>query len=86
MKNAIAIPTATSVANRSTMNRNHGASPISGSVAPRSTIAIIASTIVGNSTRNPQKMKACITPGSAFWKSFRWPSTCTSSRRARVPT
>ena len=33
---------------------------------------------------NPQKMTACISPGTAFWKSLRWPSTCTSSRVARA--
>src|SRR4029078_12230213 len=41
--------------------------------------------IAENNTRKPQKMQACITPGSAFWKSLRCPNTWTSSRRARAP-
>ena len=48
-------------------------------------MATAASTIVGSSTRKPQKMKACISPGTAFWKSLRCPRTWVSSRRTRTP-
>ena len=79
MKKAIAIPTATSVPNTSTTRRKGGHSPSNGDVQSRSTIAIAASAIVGNRTRKPQKIRACISPGGAFWKSLRWPSTWSSS-------
>ena len=52
----------------------------------RSTIPIIAITIVGNSARKPQKMNACISPGTSFWNSLRWPSTTTASCRSRSGT
>jgi hypothetical protein len=84
MNSAIATPANTPVANMSTTNRNHGASPIRGRCASRSTIATAASAIVGSSTTKPQKIKACIRPGTNFWKSFRWASTWISSRRTRA--
>ena len=46
-------------------------SPSSGRSAAGSTIAIVASTIEGSRTMNPQKIVACISPGTAFWKSLR---------------
>ena len=53
--------------------------PSHGSVACLSTIPIIAITIVGRSTRKPQKMNACISPGPRRWSSLRWPSTIVAS-------
>ena len=52
-----------------------------------STAAIIAITIVGKRTRKPQKMNACISPGTRRCRSFRWPSTISTSfctRRGHV--
>jgi hypothetical protein len=40
--------------------------------------------IVGNRTRKPQKMKACMSPGPMRWRSFRWPSTIVVSLRTRA--
>ena len=55
-----------------------------GSSGRLSTTAIIAITIVGKSTRKPQKMKACISPGTSRWSSLRWPSAITTSLRTRA--
>ena len=79
-------PTRTSTANASTSSANQPCSPSHGSVESRSTIPIIAITIVGNSTRKPQKMNACISPGTRRWNSLRWPSTTTASWRRRAGT
>ena len=52
---------------------------------PRNTSVILvfaAMTIVGSRTRKPQKMKACIRPGTSRRSSFRCPSTISSSARA----
>ncbi len=40
--------------------------------------------MVGNSTRKPQKMKACISPGTSRCSSLRWPSAITTSFRTRA--
>ena len=56
-------PASTATANTSTSHANHVVSPISGRCPSGSTIAIAASTIVGSSTTNPQKIAACIRPG-----------------------
>jgi hypothetical protein len=40
--------------------------------------------IVGKRTRNPQKISACITPGTSRWSSFRCPSTMVASFRTRA--
>ena len=36
-------------------------------------------TIVGKRTRKPQKMNACMSPGTSRCSSFRWPSTISTS-------
>ena len=83
MKNAIAMPTTTSVAKTSEMNANHEAPPRSGRDESLSTIATAASAIVGSSTMKPQKMNACIRPGPSFWSSFFWRKTWVISRVMR---
>ncbi len=83
MKNAIAIPTTTSVAKTSEMNANHAAWPRIGRDESLSTIATAASAIVGSSTMKPQKMNACIRPGPSFCRSFFWRKTWVSSRVMR---
>ena len=60
--------------------------PSHGRVASWSTAAIIAITIVGKRTRKPQKMNACISPGTRRCSSFRWPSTSAASFRTRRGT
>ena len=62
MKNAAHTLSSTSTANRSTRNANQPWWPSQGSVASRSTAAIMAMMMVGNSTMKPQKISACITP------------------------
>ena len=47
----------------------------------RSRIAAIAMKMVGKRTRNPQKMKACMTPGPRRWRSFLCPRTTPSRCR-----
>ena len=54
------------------------------SACRRSPISAIR--IVGSSTRKPQKMNACISPGPKRWSSLRCPSTIVASLRARRPT
>ena len=76
---AVTIPTSTSTLKRSTIQPNHVWPPSQGSSACLSTAAIIAMTIVGKSTRKPQKMNACISPGTRRCRSFRWPSTISTS-------
>ena len=53
-----------------------------------STTPIMAITIVGPSTRKPQKMNAWMSPGPNRCRSLRWPSTMVAScsaRRERSP-
>ena len=57
--------------------------PSHGNVACLSTAPIIAITIVGPSTRNPQKMNAWIRPGTSRSSSLRCPSTIVVSLRTR---
>ena len=57
IQNAEATPTSTSTTKRSTRNANQPCDPSHGSVSPFATAPISAITIVGNSTRKPQKMK-----------------------------
>ena len=71
IQNAVRTPSATSVANTSVSNANHAALPRNGRFQAGSTIATDASRIDGSSTMNPQKIAACISPGTAFWKSLR---------------
>ena len=88
MYSADTTPTSTSTANMSTMNAYHPWSPSHGNVACLETTPIIATTIVGPSTRKPQKMKAWISPGTSRCSSLRCPSTIVDSlrtRRARSP-
>ena len=42
--------------------------------------------IVGKRTMKPQKMKACISPGTTRCSSFFWPSAITASWRTRAGT
>ncbi len=65
------------------MKANHPWWPSQGSVSCLSTAPISAIRIVGSSTRKPQKMNACISPGPNRWSSLRWPSTIVTSLRAR---
>ena len=44
----------------------------------------MAITMVGKRTRKPQKMNACISPGTSRWSSLRWPSVITTSLRTRA--
>ena len=70
------------------MNAYQPWSPSHGKVACLETTPIIAITIVGPSTRKPQKMKAWIRPGTSRCSSLRCPSTIVASlrtRRARSP-
>ena len=60
--------------------------PSHGNDQLRSTAEIIAITIVGNRTRKPQKIAACIAPGNMRWNSLRWPSTITASFLTRCGT
>ena len=69
--NAVMTPTSTSVANRSTRNANQPWLPSHGIVWSLSTTAIIAITMVGSSTMKPQKMNACISPGTSRCSSLR---------------
>ena len=86
MKKAVATPASTSTANRSTRNANQPCSASQGSDASRSTAPIIAMMMVGKSTMKPQKMKACISPGTSRCSSFFWPSAITASWRTRAGT
>ena len=65
---------------------NQPCEPSHGNDQPRSTAEISAITIVGKRTRKPQKIAACIAPGSSRWNSLRWPSTITASLRTRRGT
>ena len=81
-------PISTSTANTSTRNAYQPWSPSQGNVACLETTPIMAITIVGPSTRKPQKMKAWIRPGPMRCSSLRWPSTIVAScsaRRERSP-
>ena len=79
MANAAITPSSTIVANTSTSSANQPWWPSHGRVASLSTAPIIAITIVGNRTRKPQKIAACIRPGPRRWSSLRCPSTITAS-------
>ncbi len=86
IQNAESTPTSTSTTKRSTRNANQPCDPSHGSVSPFATAPISAITIVGKSTRKPQKMNAWIRPGPRRWNSFFWPSTTTASLRTRCGT
>ena len=87
IQSADATPTRTSTANTSTRSANQPWCPSHGERrARRSTAPISAMRIVGNRTRKPQKMNACMSPGTSRWRSFRWPSTTTASLRTRRGT
>ncbi len=83
IQNAVATPASTAIENTSTSAMNQPCDPSHGNDQVRSTAEIIAITIVGKSTRKPQKIAACIAPGSSRWNSLRWPSTITASLRTR---
>lgn len=86
MNTAISTPTITRTAKTSWTRPNQPDRPIRGSANPSSTAWPRASTIVVRRTRKPQKMNACIRPGSRRWRSFRCPRTTTASRRTRRGT
>ena len=79
-------PTSTITVNTSTISANQPWCPSHGSVDSRSTVPIIAITIVGKRTRKPQKIAAWISPGTSRWSSFFWPSTITASFSTRLGT
>ena len=83
IQNAVATPASTASANTSTSAMNQPCEPSHGNDQLRSTAEIIAITIVGKRTRKPQKIAACIAPGSSRWNSLRCPSTITASLRTR---
>ena len=84
---AVSTPANTSTANSVDEERvPRPGAPSHGSVACLSTIPIIAITIVGSSTMKPQKIAACISPGTSRWNSLLWPSTTTASFRTRCGT
>ncbi len=79
-------PISTIVANTSTISANQPCSPSHGMVEVFETTPISAMMIVGKSTTKPQKMNACMRPGTRRWNSLRWPATITTSFLTRVGT
>ena len=71
IQNAVATPASTAIAKTSTSAMNQPCEPSHGNDQSRSTAEIIAITIVGKRTRKPQKIAACIAPGSSRWNSLR---------------
>ena len=57
--------------------------PSHGNDQSRSIAPMPAIRIVGKRTRKPQKISACITPGTRRWNSLRWPSTIVASFSTR---
>ena len=84
MMNAVTTPANTITAKMSTRSANHPWCPSHGIVSSFATTAITAITMVGKRTRKPQKMNACIRPGTSRWSSLRWPSVITTSFRTRA--
>ena len=76
---ATAIPASTARMKTSTIAMYHPWRPSHGNDHPRSIAPIPAIRIVGKRTRKPQKISACITPGTKRWNSLRCPRTIVAS-------
>ena len=84
MTKAMATPTRTPSANRSTSSANQPCSPSHGIVQVRFTDPSHDMTIVGSRTRKPQNRSRCMIPGMGRRNSLDWPRTPLTSRRRRA--